>query len=111
MSLVPTLTNIGTQQRHDHLYWEFYERGGKQAVRAGKWKAVRLKVGKNPNGPLELYDLDSDISEKNNLASQHPDIVHRMAKIMIQEHTPSEIVSFATGKAKKVGEAKKRNQQ
>ena len=28
-----------------HLYWEFHERGFQQAVRMGRWKAVRLKNG------------------------------------------------------------------
>ena len=101
LSIAPTLKNSGEQKRHDHLYWEFYEQGGKQAVRAGKWKAIRLNVGKHPNGPLELYDLNADIGERNNLASQHPDIVQRMANIMAQEHTPSEMISFASGKSKK----------
>lgn len=107
VSLVPTLTNTGTQQQHDHLYWEFYERGGKQAVRAGDWKAVRLNVSKKPNGRLELYNLSTDIGEKNNVASQHPAIVKRMAEIMVQEHTPSEIISFSTANAAKKKKAKR----
>ena len=111
VSLVPTLTHTGTQQQHDHLYWEFYERGGKQAVRAGDWKAVRLNVGKRPNGPLELYNLANDIGEKNDVASQHPDIVKRMAAIMKSEHTPSEIVTFATGSPKNKKATKKKKGQ
>lgn len=102
VSLVPTLTGAGEQRLHGHLYWEFYEFGGKQAVRAGNWKAIRLDVGKNPNGPLELYDLATDIGEQNNVASQHPEIVKRMAKIMNEEHTESEIISFETGSPKVV---------
>lgn len=102
VSLVPTLTNSGTQEQHDHLYWEFHERGGRQAVRAGKWKAVRLNVGKKRKGRLELYDLDADLSESNNIASQHPDVVKRMSKIMAQEHTPSERVSFSSTKAERL---------
>lgn len=98
---MPTLTNAGTQQQHEYLYWEFYEQGGKQAVRAGNWKAIRLNVGKKPNGPLELYNLDKDIGEQNNLASEHPDVAQRMAAIMLEAHTPSEIVSFAPTKQRK----------
>ena len=64
VSLVPTLTNAGTQQQHEYLYWEFYEQGGKQAVRAGNWKAIRLNVGKKPNGPLELYNLGMILASK-----------------------------------------------
>ena len=70
------------QKKHEYLYWEFHERGGKQAVRMGKWKGVRLKVANNPNGPIELYDLDKDIAEKNNIADKHPEIVAKMNKTM-----------------------------
>jgi arylsulfatase A-like enzyme len=70
------------QKKHEYLYWEFHERGGKQAVRMGKWKAVRLKASANPNAPIELYDLDKDIAEKNNIAAKHPEIVAKMNRIM-----------------------------
>ena len=51
------------------LYWEFP--GQQVAVRKGKWKAVSVKK----NADLELYDMEKDPFEKNNLASQHPEIV------------------------------------
>lgn len=43
ISFFPTLVGDAKhQQTHPHLYWEFSERGGKQAVLKGKWKGVRL---------------------------------------------------------------------
>ena len=47
-------------RRHDYLLVEFYERGGKQAVRFGKWKAIRIPMH---NGPVELFDLSTDLGE------------------------------------------------
>ncbi|MCD6051367.1 MAG: arylsulfatase, partial [Verrucomicrobia bacterium] len=42
ISFVPTLLGKNQEQKqHEYLYWEFYEQGGKTAVRAGNWKAVR----------------------------------------------------------------------
>ena len=41
-------------RRTTFFYWEFHERGFQQAVRMGRWKAVRLK----PGTALELYDLE-----------------------------------------------------
>ncbi|MCC9642850.1 arylsulfatase [Rhodopirellula sp. JC740] len=73
------------QQSHDYLYWEFYEQGGRQAVRAGKWKAIRQPW---MNGPIELYDLESDLGETKNLAKQHPEIVKRMETAMAEAHVP-----------------------
>ena len=73
------------QRRHDYLYWEFHERGFAQAVRQGKWKGVRL----NPGEPIELYDLETDLSETSDIASKHPDIVKAMDEIMRSARTDS----------------------
>jgi arylsulfatase A-like enzyme len=86
ISMVPTLTGKGDQKKHPHLFWEFYEGGGKKAVLKGKWKGIRLNTFRKPDGPIELYDITKDISEQKNLASEHPEIVADMAKIMKAEH-------------------------
>jgi uncharacterized sulfatase len=73
------------QAARNHLYFEFYEQGGKQSVRKGKWKAVRAGLGQ---GPVELYDLDADLGESNNLAAQNPEVVAELVAIMKAEHVP-----------------------
>lgn len=88
ISMLPTLLGKGKQKQHEFLYWEFHERGVKQAVRIGDYKGVRLNVAKNPNGPIELYDLSNDIGETKNIADRHPDIVAKIDAIMKREHTP-----------------------
>lgn len=93
ISFLPTL--LGKRQaKHDYLYWEFHERGGKQAVRMGRWKAVRLGVLKNVDAPIELYDLKKDVGETNNIAEDHPDVVKKMADIMKKARTNSRIFKF-----------------
>ncbi|UCH14007.1 MAG: arylsulfatase [Bacteroidales bacterium] len=93
ISFLPAL--LGEKQMsHKHLYWEFYERNGKQAVRMGKWKAVRLNMDANPDAPVELYDLSEDIGEKRNLAEEYPEIIEKMEQIMKKEHIYSEEFSF-----------------
>jgi len=67
------------------LYWEFHEGGYAQAVRLGRWKAVR-RLG----AALEIYDLKVDLQESHNLAAAQPEIVRRMERIMKQEHIESE---------------------
>ncbi len=87
ISMAPALLGKSKEQKtHKHLFWEFYEGGGKQAVLKGKWKAIRLRTQRNPNGPLELYDITKDIGEEKNVAKDHPEIVAEMAKIMKAEH-------------------------
>ncbi len=90
ISFMPTLLAEPERQKtHTCLYWEFHEEGGQQAVRMGRWKGVRLNAIKNPDGPIELYDLSADIAETPNLADRHPNITAMIAAIMKQEHQPN----------------------
>lgn len=52
----------------------FWEHEGNCAVRIGRWKLVR----KHP-GPWELYDMDADRTELDDLAAQYPERVRDMA--------------------------------
>lgn len=85
ISLLPLLQNRAVKE-HDYLYWEFHEQGGKQAVRKGKWKAVRLNVKDDPQAPIQLYDLNADQGETQDVASQFPDIIKEMKVIMEKAH-------------------------
>lgn len=85
MSVLPTL--LGKRQTpHEFLYWEFHEKGSKQAVRTGDWKAVRLAINK----PLELYNLKNDPGETNDVAAAHPDVVAKITAYLQTARTPSE---------------------
>jgi arylsulfatase A-like enzyme len=91
ISMLPTLLGKSSKQKkHEFLYWEFHEQGKRQAVRMGDWKGIRQNVAKNPNGPIELYYLKTDIGEQNNVAAQHPQIVAKMEDLMKSARTPSE---------------------
>ncbi len=86
ISFLPTLLGEPDRQKeHKYLYWEFYERGSAQAVRAGRWKAIRKPMLK---GPIELYDIVRDPAERYNVARLHPDVVRRMAAYMKEAHVP-----------------------
>ena len=45
LSYLPTLLN-DSQPKHEYLYWEFSSRGGQQALRYGKWKAIKTNLQK-----------------------------------------------------------------
>ena len=87
VSFVPTLQ--GKPQRgHEFLYWEFPGYGGQQAVRSGKWKAVRQNLGRGVV-KTELYDLPSDPSESTDVAMKHPEVVRQLERLLASEHVPS----------------------
>jgi len=84
ISFLPTVTgDSGGQQPHEYLYWEFYEQGGRQAVRSGKWKAIRQPW---MTGPTELYDLSKDIGEQTNVAAANQATVQKLEAMMAQAH-------------------------
>ncbi len=70
-SLYPLICGEQEGTLHDYLFWDGDEK--RWAVRSGKWKLV-----KNRKGEIELYDLDSDIGERNNLSDKHPDELARL---------------------------------
>ena len=82
ISYLPTLLGSDRQEEHEHLYWEFRS---KQAVRMGKWKAVWL----SPSRPAELYDLESDLGEADDVADRHPDVVAQLERIRRTAHRDS----------------------
>jgi arylsulfatase len=72
------------------LYWEFPGYGGQQAVRMGKWKGIRSNINKG-NKKVQLFDLENDIQELNDVADKHPDIIKEIEWVMKNEHRePSE---------------------
>jgi hypothetical protein len=54
-------------------------------VRSGPWKAVRVKRG----GPLELYNLDGDPTEQQDVAQANPDVVARIEAYLSTARTDS----------------------
>ena len=95
VSYLPTLLgNAKKQEKHDHLYWEFHELGGRMALRKGDWKLVQYNVGKNPPGAFELYNLRRDPSERNNLAAEYPKRVEELKNIMLASRVPNKDFPF-----------------
>lgn len=87
VSVLPTFRGEKQAALWDRpLYWEFHERGFKQAVRWGQWKAVRRGV----DGPVELYDVLDDPGEKRNVAAEHREIAMRLKLYMKSARTQSD---------------------
>jgi arylsulfatase len=73
LSLAPTFRGR-KRQLHDAIFWEHE---GNRAVRQGKWKLVSRFEKKT----WELYDIEADRSEMNDLAAAQPARAAEMVKL------------------------------
>lgn len=92
-NIVDILTNCDDDDENRIFY--FYIARNLQAVQEGKWKLILSRPqlpdlmddywGSHFNGVEcpELYDLDEDLSEKNNVANQHMEVVNRLLAIAV----------------------------
>lgn len=98
ISFAPTL--LGKRQKpRPFLYREFPGYGGQQCIRVAGWKAVRVNLapkGKDakPTLKTELYDLKSDLAEKQDVSAEHPGLVHRFEALMRRQHLISKQFPF-----------------
>lgn len=75
VDLVPYLTGAAAGRPHETMCWRFVRQW---AVRSGDWKLV---VADGGSGRPELYDLASDVGERNDLAASHPDRVAELTAL------------------------------
>jgi len=82
-SLVPAFED--KELDREYLFWEHE---GNRAIRKGKWKLVSEawfwphihdKINELPLEKWELFDLQEDRTETNDLASRHPEVVKELA--------------------------------
>lgn len=94
ISYLPEITGIGKQKAHNSFYFEFHEQGGKQAIIKDSWKLIRFNVNKK-NTRLELYNIEKDVAEVANVASQYPDKVKELTQLMDKQRTQNENWNFS----------------
>lgn len=83
-SFAPSLFGTKSDRAPGKFYWEFHERGYQQAARIGNWKGVKL----GPDQALELYELNLDPGETNNVAIANPKVVKELATFLSQAAEP-----------------------
>ena len=84
ISFMPLLKGTGDPSKGRALVWNFPNIWGNDgpginldcAIRKDEWKLVYYYE----TGKKELFNIPNDISEKNDVAKQHPGIVKRLSK-------------------------------
>jgi hypothetical protein len=110
VSIAPTLKGEGEQRIREFL---IHEAGGQASIIRGRYKLIRSRgnakaansgtknkkrpkkpgVVKDP-GKVQLYDLQADPAEKNNIATKHPQLVKELNALLTGERV-DEAAGFA----------------
>jgi hypothetical protein len=110
VSIAPTLKGEGEQRVREFL---IHEAGGQASIIRGRYKLIRSRgnakapkpgtknkkrskkpgVAKDP-GKVQLYDLQVDPAEKNNIASKHPQLIKQLNALLTGERV-DEAAGFA----------------
>lgn len=77
VSIAPTLIGSGHQRRREFI---IHEAGNGQSIIRANYKLVRSK-----NSALELYDLEADHAEANDIATEHPKLVKELETLLLGE--------------------------
>jgi arylsulfatase A-like enzyme len=88
------------QPKHNYLYWEFHEKGGRKALRKGDWKLVQYDVFNPEKTTTELYNLATDFSEEKNVAEENPEVVKELLTLINSARIESEDFPFRAPAAK-----------
>jgi arylsulfatase A-like enzyme len=79
VSLLSRVTEPNTPLTERALYWRHHGSNGKRAMRRGPWKVVH---NRHQGAPPMLFNLYSDIGEKNNLAESEADTLYAMLDLL-----------------------------
>ena len=91
ISFLPELLGKSGQKKHEYLYWEFHELGGRQAVLKDGWKLVKLQVKDASKMTVELYNLNADPAETKDLSKERPEKVKELDLLIMEAHRPNPV--------------------
>ncbi|MGB2129227.1 MAG: arylsulfatase [Flavicella sp.] len=107
VSFLPVLIgDVKKQKKHDYLYWEMNERAGPiQALQKGDWKLIYFK-SKNK---YELYNLERDPSEKQNVVASELQVFENLKKTLVLVRNPHPEFPLEKKKIKKTKNKQAKN--
>ncbi|MFT5092943.1 MAG: arylsulfatase A-like enzyme [Porticoccaceae bacterium] len=91
VSIAPTLLSSGHQRTRDFI---IHEAGGSSSIIRGRHKLIRSVPKRSTKVTWELYDLNNDHAEQNNIAGKHSELVNGL-KIQLLGERVTEPKGFA----------------
>ncbi len=82
VSIAATLRGSGRQRKREFI---IHEAGNGQSIIRGDYKLVRSGKSSGKSFTLELYNLDADRAEQNDIAATHPKLVTELEKLLLGE--------------------------
>ena len=110
ISYLPLLKNeLTKQKKHKYLYFELH-RPTKRGIRMGDWVCLQEKTSAiDPDvDKTELYNLKTDLGQKNDLAGRYPEKLQEMKNLLKEAHTPAKHFAFGKRKTNKKSKSKKK---
>ncbi|HIK91526.1 MAG TPA: hypothetical protein EYG03_06025 [Planctomycetes bacterium] len=82
VSIAATLRGSGHQRKREFI---IHEAGNGQSIIRGEYKLVRSGKSRGKSFTLELYNLEADHAEENDIAAAHPKLVKELEGILLGE--------------------------
>lgn len=82
VSIAPTLLSQGVQRQREFI---IHEASNGQSIIRGKHKLIRTREKKSKKASLELYDLEADHAEEDNLAAKKRKLVKELEALLLGE--------------------------
>jgi arylsulfatase A-like enzyme len=111
VNLLPFLTTGTAAEPHEALYWRL---GSNMAIRKGDWKLVRTQDGAlraehdelRDLSSAQLFNLETDIGEKNDLSARYPDRKKELADAWQRWNQELAVPRWRPGRGAGPGEAR-----
>ena len=100
ISYLPLLKgDLDNQKIHDYVYFELHW-PTRRAIRKGDWVAVQNNTSTHDPefNSTQLYNLKEDLAQEHDRATEYPEKLNHLCRLLEEAHTPNEHFIFGRGR-------------